>query len=374
MKIVRRHLALVVASAATAAIAWAVSSPAAQGLPDPVAHGKTIYESRCAECHGASGRGDGSAGPHLTPAPRDFTSAKYKIRSTETGSIPTDSDLAQSIKQGLGGSPMPGWGGILSDADIRDVVEYIKSLSPRFAAETPKVVATPPPVASSPESVGRGQKAYDKLQCGKCHGTDGRGTGAVTTEFQDDWKQPLRSTDLTEPWTFHGGSTARDVFLRFRTGHVGHAHALVRRRRQRCRDVGPRQLRGVARRNTAVVDERGRGPAFYAQLDAEREGQSRQARRLSRRDAWLLPLPLARRREPPHAARDARSPEACSCTSSRSATIRPATSRLTKRPASGTGLTTRSSRSSRAACCLTAPPSAVPDGLGVVLDDEGRRI
>jgi mono/diheme cytochrome c family protein len=85
----------------------------------------------------------------------------------------------------------------------------------------PKVVALPPPVVSSTESIGRGQQAYDKLQCGKCHGTDGRGTGAVTTEFRDDWNQPLHASNLTEPWTFHGGSTARDVYLRFRTGMSG---------------------------------------------------------------------------------------------------------------------------------------------------------
>ena len=34
-------------------------------------------------------------------------------------------------------------------------------------------------------------------------------------------KQPLRAADLTEPWTFHGGATARDVYLRFRTGMAG---------------------------------------------------------------------------------------------------------------------------------------------------------
>ncbi len=74
---------------------------------------------------------------------------------------------------------------------------------------------------SSPESVGRGLQAYEKLQCGKCHGTDGRGTGAVTTEFQDDWNQPLPAADLTQPWTFRGGATSRDIYLRFRTGMAG---------------------------------------------------------------------------------------------------------------------------------------------------------
>src|SRR5579862_9878979 len=179
-----RPLKFVYASLAVASTLTAAASvPAAQ---DPVAHGKTIYASRCVECHGTTGHGDGPAGPHLTPAPRDLTSGKYKIRSTETGSIPTDDDLIQSVPQGLYGTAMPAWDGILSDADIRDVVQFIKTLSPRFAGETPKIVAPAPQVPSSPDSIGRGQLAYDKLQCGKCHGTDGRGTGAVTTQFQDD--------------------------------------------------------------------------------------------------------------------------------------------------------------------------------------------
>jgi cytochrome c len=62
---------------------------------------------------------------------------------------------------------------------------------------------------------------YEKLQCAACHGRDGRGAGAIATEFWDDWKQPLRATDLTEPWTFHGGAAPRDVYLRFRTGMSG---------------------------------------------------------------------------------------------------------------------------------------------------------
>jgi mono/diheme cytochrome c family protein len=54
-----------------------------------------------------------------------------------------------------------------------------------------------------------------------CHGTDGRGTGAATTEFEDDWQQPLPAADLSEPWTFRGGATSHDVYLRLRTGMDG---------------------------------------------------------------------------------------------------------------------------------------------------------
>jgi mono/diheme cytochrome c family protein len=183
--------------------------------------GQAVYDAHCVECHGESGRGDGPAAAFLTPRPRDFTTGKYKIRSTDTGTMPSDDDLLQSVRRGLYGTAMPGWDRILSDDEIHAVVAFVKSLSPQFAAAPPKDVAIGPGVPSSPESITRGRTVYDKLQCGKCHGSDGRGAGAVTTTFEDDWRQPLVAADLTEPWTFHGGATARDVYLRFRTGMTG---------------------------------------------------------------------------------------------------------------------------------------------------------
>src|SRR5216684_3261654 len=41
------------------------------------AHGKTVYDEHCVECHGSSGKGDGPASHLLTPRPRDFTLARY---------------------------------------------------------------------------------------------------------------------------------------------------------------------------------------------------------------------------------------------------------------------------------------------------------
>lgn len=210
-----RFVFTMAAAALAGGILWA-----AHATVEAQPRGKAVYDAHCVECHGSAGKGDGPSASYLVPRPRDFTSGKYKIRTTESGTVPSDEDLIGSVRRGLYGTAMPAWDRILPDSDINDVVQYVKSLSPQFAT-APKVVAISPGVASSPASVARGQQVYDKLQCAKCHGTDGRGAGAVTTNFEDDWRQPLRASDLTEPWTFHGGATSRDIYLRFRTGMTG---------------------------------------------------------------------------------------------------------------------------------------------------------
>jgi mono/diheme cytochrome c family protein len=188
---------------------------------DAQPRGQAVYEEHCAQCHGDEGRGDGPGSHLLNPRPRDLTAGRYKIRSTETGSLPTDDDLLRSVRRGLYGSSMPAWDPVLNDADIHAVVGYIKTLSPRFATEPPRPLPPGISLPATSDSLSRGSAAYEKLQCGKCHGTDGRGTGATATEFEDDWRQPLRSADLTEPWTFRGGATAQDISMRFRAGMSG---------------------------------------------------------------------------------------------------------------------------------------------------------
>jgi cbb3-type cytochrome c oxidase subunit III len=206
------------AAAVGLAAAFGIARSAAQ---TPAEHGKAVYAAHCVECHGPEGRGDGPAAPVLTPRPRDFSEGRFKIRSTESGQLPTDADLVRSVGQGLPGSAMPAWAAVLPDADIRDVVTYIKTFSDRFTSEQPAVVVPGDDIPASPESVARGAHVYETLKCASCHGTDGRGTGAIARDFRDDWNQPLRAANLTEPWTFHGGETPRDIYLRFRTGMSG---------------------------------------------------------------------------------------------------------------------------------------------------------
>lgn len=219
----RMFMVISIVSACLVAGIVAGKPPGANNEMDPAAHdlGKVVYVSRCAPCHGESGRGDGPNAFFLDPKPRDFTTGVYKFRTTESGSIPTDADLERTITAGLPGTSMPQWGTLITGDTLKAIVSYVKAFSPRFGSDKPKSVSAIPERASSEASVMAGKKVFEKLQCGACHGTDGKGANAVTTEFTDDSGNPIRAANLTEPWTFHGGPTTRDVYLRFRTGIDG---------------------------------------------------------------------------------------------------------------------------------------------------------
>lgn len=183
--------------------------------------GRTVYEVRCAPCHGGDGKGDGPYAMILSPRPRDFTMGMFEYRTTESGSLPTDDDLRRTISKGLPGTAMPAWGNFITGDSLNAVIAYLKTFSSRFQSEQPMPVpvGAEPPVTSA--NVEAGRNVYEKLQCASCHGTDGRGTGATATAFQNASGFDIQMRDLTEPWTFRGGSTARDIYMRFRTGLDG---------------------------------------------------------------------------------------------------------------------------------------------------------
>lgn len=70
------------------------------------------YKAKCAMCHGADGKG-GKMGT------RDFASAEVKAE--------TDAQLTDIVTKGKG--KMPAYGGKLSDADVKGLVTYIRSLA-----------------------------------------------------------------------------------------------------------------------------------------------------------------------------------------------------------------------------------------------------
>ncbi|MEK7386851.1 MAG: c-type cytochrome, partial [candidate division NC10 bacterium] len=86
---------------------FAAATPAGAQAEDAAA-GKSVYEKKCASCHGDKGDGKGPAADLLVPKPRDFTTGVYKIRTT-ANKAPTDQDLFKIITDGMPGTSMPPW-------------------------------------------------------------------------------------------------------------------------------------------------------------------------------------------------------------------------------------------------------------------------
>ncbi len=219
--ILHRSGPLILLSAALLATMQSAGQPASSSQTWSTGLAKSIYLSRCAPCHGESGKGDGPNATMLSPRPRDFTAGVYAYRTTESGSIPVDEDILRTIRNGLPGTAMPSWGKFITGDSLAVLLAYVKAFSSRFQEEKPKPVMVGAVVSPTAAGVAVGRKEYDKLQCASCHGEDGAGRGTSATEFQDAAGYPMRAANLTEPWTFHGGSAARDIYLRFRTGVDG---------------------------------------------------------------------------------------------------------------------------------------------------------
>lgn len=184
--------------------------------------GKELYTKNCAQCHGDKGDGNGAAAPHLMPRPRDFTSGKFKIRTTPSGKLPTDEDLHHIIKVGMPYTSMPAWPN-LTDAEITNLVYYVKSFAPDFAKPDGQVegMKIPAPPALTSESVERGKASYAELGCARCHGELGRTDGGTAPTLKDDFDHPIRPADLSRPWTFRGGASRVDIFRGMTTGLNG---------------------------------------------------------------------------------------------------------------------------------------------------------
>ena len=105
--------------------------------PESLAAGKKAYDTNCAACHGNMGQGAVKAGISISimadqggKQPSDLTDDQWDRGST-------DGEIYTVIRKGIPPTMMAGWEGRIPDADIWNIVNYLRAL----AAKTPVNIA-----------------------------------------------------------------------------------------------------------------------------------------------------------------------------------------------------------------------------------------
>jgi mono/diheme cytochrome c family protein len=179
------------------------------------------YRRYCTGCHGDVGDGNGENAQWLDPKPRNFTLGVYKCRSTPTGTLPTDEDLFDTVGRGLTTSNMPQWLPLTRQERV-DLVAYVKHFSPRFQTEKPgEPIKIPPEPEVTADRLKTGQQVFQRVECWKCHGAEGRANGPSADTLTDDQNRPIKAYNFQEETRFKCGSTDQDLYRIFMTGLDG---------------------------------------------------------------------------------------------------------------------------------------------------------
>ncbi len=133
-----------------------------QSQPEGLKMGQRMFANNCAVCHGTTGSG-AHGFPNLTDTDWLYGGNADTIKTTITG--------------GRTGA-MPPWGAVLGEEGVRDMTNYIMSLSGKSV---------------DADAAARGEQQFQAL-CTACHGQDAKGTPA------------LGAPNLTDNVWLYGGS------------------------------------------------------------------------------------------------------------------------------------------------------------------------
>jgi mono/diheme cytochrome c family protein len=203
---------------------WLNSPAATSHVGDLTGQAKSAamdYRRYCLVCHGSLGDGNGESAQWLDPKPRDFTLGVFKCRSTPTGTLPIDQDLFDTIARGLDRSNMPPWN-TFTEQQRADLVAWIKHYSPRWQTEKPgEAIKIPAEPEITAERVKAGQEVFNRVQCWKCHGVEGKANGPSASTLQDDLGRPILPYNFAEGGRFKCGTSDQDLYRIFMTGLDG---------------------------------------------------------------------------------------------------------------------------------------------------------
>jgi mono/diheme cytochrome c family protein len=110
-----------VAQAAAAAVDVATIAEPWVANEAMVEHGKKVFSTNCAMCHGNEGKGDGPAGAALNPKPKNLVEGPWKQGGDSIS-------LFKTLATGIAGSSMPGFSQI-SSVDRWALVQFIRSIT-----------------------------------------------------------------------------------------------------------------------------------------------------------------------------------------------------------------------------------------------------
>jgi len=116
---------------------------------------------------------------------------------------------------------MPSWNPLSDQARI-DLVAYVKHFSDRWKTEkSGAVIEIPVQPAVNAERIKAGQALFQKLECWKCHGVEGRANGPSADTLTDDQNRPIKPFNFHDQTKFKCGAEDRDLYRIFMTGLDG---------------------------------------------------------------------------------------------------------------------------------------------------------
>jgi mono/diheme cytochrome c family protein len=90
---------------------------------ESISNGAGLFAKQCASCHGSGGSGDGAMAAKLKSKPSDLTDAAWTHG-------PSDGEIFALIRDGAKNTGMKAFRGALTDRQMWDLVNFIRSIGP----------------------------------------------------------------------------------------------------------------------------------------------------------------------------------------------------------------------------------------------------
>lgn len=131
-------------------------------------NGAKLYAKNCVACHGDKGQGRGGPMGWFSGGGGEVSNLIGNQLNNQTFlATATDDFLKKTITNGRPGRAMVAWKGALKDADVEDLIAFLRTWQ-----KVPAITLNPNPVWGDPAA---GQELFAG-SCTPCHGKKGEGT------------------------------------------------------------------------------------------------------------------------------------------------------------------------------------------------------